>query len=143
MVARRICLTSVAALLSLLLFGCGEPTNAPQGGSAPQAQLPACRINSIVLTDVTKSKAGLTSCTAADYAARCDEGVTEQDNTCATQCALYKKRATAPATGDPCKANPVQSSTVPFSDQCKEVKTETTTTYSVACTVKATCTCDP
>ena len=128
----------VAALaLSFVLVGCG------QGQQPGNQQVAACRMNSVTIDPETVTHDNLTQCGAAEYAAACDEGVTKEDATCGTQCALYKKRAAAPATGADCAANPVQATSAAFKDQCEKYLDGDAQKFRVTCKVSATCTCDP
>lgn len=131
-----------ANMVVILVTGCDGETP----GTAPADAAPRCRVESVNLNSVTKTR-DFNNCTAENFATLCDEGVTEQDGACADNCKLYNKRGIAnptdpSITGQECPADPVIATVPPFTDDaCKEI--EDSNQVRISCTVTASCTCDP
>lgn len=129
----------------LLLFAVSTQVHAQTSREAAGTSSPGCRIDEVVVPDITKTIDGLTTCDASDYARACDRAVTAQDEFCKAQCELYTKRAPPQFQGVKCAPYPLRTKTSAFdeSKHCEEVVQGESTSYTVSCTVSATCTCDP
>lgn len=139
---------ALALGLLCLSLSCNGSESEPSRPIAAPAS-PGCRIDSVTLKDIARSRGSLISCKRSDYAAACNDAVTAQDDACNTECTAYKKRSGAAPT-DPdtdagtCGPNPVRTSIAAFDpkEHCAD-ESGNPGRKVVTCTVSATCTCDP